>query len=174
LLSSYPCTNPLQIAFQGGQAPYEDGLYRPFPYKYYGYPKVARNALEEDATEQKLMHSGLEVQPVAKRLLRPRYLCFLKEPHNPELCGWTPELVDERTGGPNKDEVLSYIFVAYTAEQFRTNDDFIALHRIAERAARDAGVQAYWIGCTCMPEREKIHEDVSTRQGNLLCLDQPY
>lgn len=107
------------------------------------------------------MSGGLEVQPVAKRLIRPRFLCFLKEPGNLELCGWNAEYVDERAGGSNRDEVLSYIFVAYTAEQFRTNDDFIALHRIAERAARDAGVQGYWIGCTCMPEREKIHEDVS-------------
>jgi hypothetical protein len=107
------------------------------------------------------MQSGMEIQPEAKRLIRPRYLCFLNDPNDLELRGWAPKLVDERTGGPNKDEVLSYIFVAYTAEQFRSNDDFIALHRIAERAARDAGVQAYWIGCTCMPEREKIHDDVS-------------
>jgi hypothetical protein len=108
-----------------------------------------------------MMLGGVELQPVAKRLVRPRFLCFLNDPSNPELCGWTAEDVDVRTGGPNKDEVLSYIFVAYTAEQFRTSEDFIALHGIAERAARDAGVQGYWIGCTCMPERDKIHEDVS-------------
>jgi len=56
---------------------------------------------------------------------------------------------------------LSYIFVAYTAEQFRNDEDLMALHQIADAAARNAGVMAYWVGCSCMPEPEQLEEDVS-------------
>ena len=67
---------------------------------------------------------------------------------------WITQYRDERN--------LSYIFVAYTVEQFSHNNrkDMEELHRIAEKAARDAGVAAYWIGCSCMPEVAKVHEDV--------------
>lgn len=56
---------------------------------------------------------------------------------------------------------LSYIFVAYTAEQFQSNEDLMALHQIADAAARNAGVTAYWVGCSCMPQPEQLQEDVS-------------
>lgn len=36
----------------------------------------------------------------------------------------------------------------------------LALHQIAEAAARNAGVPAYWVGCSCMPEPENMEEDV--------------
>lgn len=57
---------------------------------------------------------------------------------------------------------LSYIFVAYTAEQFKSNDDLMALHQIADAAARNAGVLAYWVGCSCMPDQDQLQEDVSS------------
>jgi len=56
---------------------------------------------------------------------------------------------------------LSYVFIAYTAEQFQNTEDLIALHKIADAAARNAGVMAYWIGCSCMPEPDQMQEDVS-------------
>jgi hypothetical protein len=37
----------------------------------------------------------------------------------------------------------------------------LALHQIAEAAARNAGVPAYWVGCSCMPEPENMEEDVN-------------
>ena len=55
---------------------------------------------------------------------------------------------------------LEYIFIAYTAEQFKTPEDLFVLHQIADAAARNAGVSAYWVGCSCMPEN--LHEDVRT------------
>jgi hypothetical protein len=55
---------------------------------------------------------------------------------------------------------LSYIFVAYTAEQFKDND-LMALHQMADAAARNAGVMAYWVGCSCMPDQDQLQEDVS-------------
>jgi hypothetical protein len=54
---------------------------------------------------------------------------------------------------------LSYIFIAYTAEQFQSGDDFKVLHEMADAAARNAGVMAYWVGCSCMPD-EQMEEDV--------------
>lgn len=54
---------------------------------------------------------------------------------------------------------LNYIFVAYTAEQFQGPEDLRALHQIADAAARNAGVMAYWIGCSCMPD-DNMQEDV--------------
>lgn len=55
---------------------------------------------------------------------------------------------------------LLYIFVAYTAEQFQTTDDLRVLHQIADAAARNAGVMAYWVGCSCMPDENQLSEDV--------------
>jgi hypothetical protein len=55
---------------------------------------------------------------------------------------------------------LSYVFIAYTAEQFNTPEDFGVLHQMADVAARNAGVIAYWVGCSCMPDNQ-LEEDVS-------------
>lgn len=56
---------------------------------------------------------------------------------------------------------LSYIFIAYTAEQFQSAEDLRVLHQIADEAARNAGVMAYWVGCSCMPDADQLQEDVS-------------
>lgn len=68
--------------------------------------------------------------------------------------------VEEWISQNNVEHTLSYIFVAYTAEQFRSSEDLMALHQIADAAARNAGVMAYWVGCSCMPEPEQLQEDV--------------
>jgi hypothetical protein len=56
---------------------------------------------------------------------------------------------------------LPYLFVAYTADHF-SNDpsDLDALLDIAEAATRNAGLAAFWIGCSCMPEPQNMEEDV--------------
>jgi hypothetical protein len=63
--------------------------------------------------------------------------------------------IDQYKSGQN----LSYIFVAYTAEQFNAPDDFRVLHQMADVAARNAGVTAYWVGCSCMPDNQ-LQDDV--------------
>jgi hypothetical protein len=50
--------------------------------------------------------------------------------------------------------------VAYTAEQFKSNEDLRALHQIADAAARNAGAMAYWVGCSCMPDPAEMTQDV--------------
>lgn len=77
--------------------------------------------------------------------------------------------LDEWIAKYKSERILEYLFVAYTAEQFRNNEkDMKDLHYIAEKAARDAGLPAYWIGCSCMPEKEKVHEDVGFRMSSYL------
>lgn len=97
-----------------------------------------------------------DVNPVAERVLRPRYLCFLREQGKPAMI----MNVDEWITQYKSERDLSFVFIAYTAEQFQTNDDFMALHQMADAAARNAGVMAYWVGCSCMPEPDQLQEDV--------------
>jgi hypothetical protein len=79
------------------------------------------------------------------------------------MRGWHRESVEHWTQSNGSDNPLSYVFIAYTSEQFYTDDDYQALHGLAERAARDAKVDAYWVGCTCMPEAQHLQEDVIPR-----------
>ncbi|KAL6707094.1 hypothetical protein ACN47E_004846 [Coniothyrium glycines] len=130
-----------------------NGAYDCVPYQYWGYPKVAKNALEMDrpaGTVSKLTN------PVAERVLRPRYLCFLRSEGEPAMImnveEWITQYKSERS--------LSYVFVAYTAEQFQTTEDLRVLHQMADAAARNAGVMAYWVGCSCMPDQDQLQEDV--------------
>ncbi|KAF2129101.1 hypothetical protein P153DRAFT_397288 [Dothidotthia symphoricarpi CBS 119687] len=123
-----------------------NGRYDPVPYRYHGYPKVARNELELSTPG---CRSQKETNPVAERVLRPRYLCVLREQGVPAMI-----VKVEDNSAP-----LSYVFIAYTVEQFRSNEDKIALHKMADAAARNAGVSAYWVGCSCMPD-DQLQEDV--------------
>ncbi|CAN9403423.1 unnamed protein product [Alternaria alternata] len=137
--------SPAEIPSRNG------GNYDPVPYQYFGYPKVAKNAIE--------MHKpkGLassEANPIAERVLRPRYLCFLREQGKPAMIIKVEDWLAQQNG-----HSLSYVFIAYTAEQFNTPDDFRVLHEIADAAARNAGVIAYWVGCSCMPDNQ-LEEDV--------------
>ncbi|XPS68045.1 hypothetical protein M3J09_000341 [Ascochyta lentis] len=131
--------------------PRNGGCYDPVPYHYYGYPKVARNTMELDNPR-----SRSDANPVAERILRPRYLCFLREQGEPALIMNVEEWITQYKAQRN----LSYIFIAYTAEQFQSSDDYMALHQMADAAARNAGVMAYWVGCSCMPEPDQLQEDV--------------
>jgi hypothetical protein len=60
-----------------------NGRYDMFPYGYSGYPKVCRNLLESDTSIARRV--GEETNPIAERILRPRYLCFLREPGTPAM-----------------------------------------------------------------------------------------
>lgn len=72
--------------------------------------------------------------------------------------------VDQYIAQYRAENTLKYVFVAYTAEQFRMPDDLQALHQIADAAARNAGATAYWVGCSCMPDKETLQDDVRILQ----------
>jgi hypothetical protein len=107
-----------------------------FPYKHWGYPKAARNVLENPPSAK-----NYDNEPISTRVLGPRYLCFLDNPMDENMPGASVLLTDQTTAN------TEYIFIGYTAEQFdhRSIDDMNALHIIAEKAARDAGVVTYWL-----------------------------
>ncbi|KAF2878579.1 hypothetical protein BDV95DRAFT_624977 [Massariosphaeria phaeospora] len=139
---------------RGAETPVRNnGFYDPFPYRYIGYPKTARNVLELDSPRG---HALGETNPVSERILRPRYLCFLRQPGEPCLI----MKVEDWIAQYKAESRLSYIMVAYTAEQFKSNEDLAVLHQIADAAARNAGVLAYWVSCSCMPDQEHLQEDV--------------
>lgn len=167
----YDVTDTFQVGTPFGAPTYrrDSGSYDPIPYISVGYPKVCRNLPENEASQNQMLNG---TNPISERILRPRYLCFLSNPGEPAIImnveeyvclhsKLNPMLSTHRWSAQHKSESnLSYIMVAYTAEQFTTNDDLYALHKIADTAARNAGVHAYWIGCSCMPEKQSLEDDV--------------
>lgn len=88
------------------------------------------------------------------RLLRPRYLCLADEEAEERIVS---VLQWERLYGPEAS--LEYLFIAYTAEQFPSYEDLDELHAIAAQAAKAAGLPAYWIACSCMPNDDRALPD---------------
>lgn len=86
--------------------------------------------------------------------MRPRQLCLLRDEEGIVIVNVSEW---EAVHGS-----IEYLFICYTTEQFshESNEDMDELHRIAEAATRRAGVAAYWLACSCMPEDEELFEDV--------------
>lgn len=134
------------------------GRYEPFKYHYWGFAKVSSNPRELAASRESHAPTHFqEANPIMERPLRPRYLCFLREESGVDIRNvgtWEAA----HAGGAS----LEYLFVAYSTKQFDHNsiEDMEELHRIAGAAARRAGVPAYWIACSCMPDETEQSEDV--------------
>ncbi|KAF4152479.1 hypothetical protein CNMCM6936_008043 [Aspergillus lentulus] len=130
-----------------------NGRYEQFKYHYWGYSKVSSNAYEiQPSRASELSANGQEVNAMSERPLRPSRLCLLRREQGIEIinvCEW------EAVHG-----TIDYLFICYTAEQFSGSTDLDELHRIAEAAARTAGVMAYWIACSCMRDDHEQSEDV--------------
>lgn len=63
-----------------------------------------------------------------------------------------------------KGQSLTYVFVAYFTQHFAqgNDEDMFALSKIAEDAAKAAGVAAYWVGASNMSDEVlEIEKDVS-------------
>ena len=145
-----------------------DGKYDLFPYRFWGYPYQARNP-QEDKTGMSNQSNGplkpstalqsepreaskSALNPISERPVEPKYLCFLKKTQGMEIrtvSQWKSETRKEAT----------YILVSYTSEQFRTEEEQLFLHDVGEHAARAAGVQAYWVGCSCLGKTKQEQED---------------
>lgn len=48
------------------------------------------------------------------------------------------------------DARLEWVFVSYTSSQFKSDADMYYLHQVGQHAARAAGVNAYWLACSCL------------------------
>jgi hypothetical protein len=116
-----------------------NGWYDAFLYRFWGYPKVARNPREDRNP----------IRPLLDRMLGPRFLCFIEGDKHFVV----------HIDASNND--TPYVFVSYTAQQFDDNNtkDLDALSLMAERAARDAGVRAFWLASSCMSAAH-LEEDV--------------
>lgn len=75
-------------------APRNNGNYDPIPYQFWGYPKVAKNALETDRPRGTPLTL---TNPIAERVLRPRYLCFLRGEGEPAMIMNVEEWYAERS-----------------------------------------------------------------------------
>ncbi|KAJ5170135.1 uncharacterized protein N7500_002918 [Penicillium coprophilum] len=129
-----------------------NGRYEQFKYHYWGYSKVPANISEAMPLEASIPSAHRQnITGISHRPLRPRRLCLLQD-DGIEIVN-----VEE---WETLHESLEYLFICYIANQFGTNEEKDELHRIAEAAARRAGVDAYWVGCSCMPEDEELVEDV--------------
>ena len=139
------------------------GGYFPFPYRYWGTFKVARNSKEDVRASRAIHWNETTKELKGERILRPTYLMHLKSPDQQDMLGckrikdaeWNAQQTDKNM------KYLPYVFVAYTADQFTQDPtDLKALLQIAEKATRRAGMPAFWIGCSCMPDEATIEEDV--------------
>ena len=124
--------------------------------------KVARNLLEEKVAKKYAEHAPQKTNPVANRLLRPRYLCVLNDPESSDMAGWQTVFSNDWMKEHRSIRPLPYLFISYTTEQFPSNSaaHCDALCRVAERAARAEGLPAYWLGCACMPDSDQLQDDV--------------
>ena len=148
------------------------GYYDPFPYRFWGYPLDARNLKEDeaaaafhsastemsssdDAVRRRIRQAAKkQPNPVTERPLEPKYLCFLTGSK-----GVKREIVSEWK--QTHEQKLTYVFVSYTAEQFKTREEMRFLHEIGEHAARKEGASAYWVGCSCLgSEESEVEENV--------------
>ncbi|KAL1615920.1 hypothetical protein SLS54_008754 [Diplodia seriata] len=151
------------VFYDDGAQERNGGNYDVFPYRYHSYAKVARNVLEYPSSSVLELGAPNTVteakNSVMERLLNPRYLCVLRNPSDKKTNqGVNIERIEEG----NNSTAGSYLFIAYTAEQFshRSEEDMQALHAIAETATRAAGLPAYWVGCSCMPDETEMEDDV--------------
>ena len=144
------------------------GKYDPLPYRFWGYPYHARNP-QEDKVEMSNQSSGLlhssaasqpqvknatisALNPISERPVEPKYLCFLRKTEGMDIR--TVSEWKNDTGGE-----ATYVLISYTSEQFRTEEEQLFLHKVGEHAARAAGVQAYWVGCSCLGKTKQEQED---------------
>lgn len=145
-----------------------NGKYDPLCYVFWGYPYHARNPQEQRIEVPNQPHGLLQpsaaprsqliqatktaLNPISERPVEPKYLCFLKNTQGLEIrevSQWKKEHGKEAT----------YILVSYTSEQFKTEEEELFLHDVGEHAARAAGVEAYWVGCSCLGKTEEEREN---------------
>ncbi|ETI27517.1 hypothetical protein G647_09708 [Cladophialophora carrionii CBS 160.54] len=144
-----------------GVSPYS--RYSNFPYRYWGYPKIARNQLEHiPGTRKSGGDENAGAHPVSERPLYPRRLCFV-DSANKDRSGihlYDVELWLQQHNMIEHD--MRFIVVAYTSTQFAdTDEDTEALHAIAREAAIQNKCPAYWVGSACMSEDPvELEQDV--------------
>jgi hypothetical protein len=163
-----------------------NGNYAPLPYRFSRYPKLTRNVLEANPKSPETSSSSRanaqihgqvlsrapNEHPVTdgattkdgmilstnERLHGPRKLFILHDPESSELKGHSLYSIEDWAQF-RRQHKTNYLFIGYTANQFKKEADFNELYDTAERAARKAGVQAFWVANGCLDRGND--EDVS-------------
>ncbi|KAM5353869.1 hypothetical protein ACJ41O_000519 [Fusarium nematophilum] len=158
VLRALPAAIAMALFWDGKPTVIQRNLYyAPVLYNFHGDAKVWSNLLE-NRKGLSLMARNNQIY----HMLRPRYLCFLREPFSDENRGVDVRSVAEWENSDGEDVNLGYLFVAYSTEHFNhgSEQDMIALHHIAETACRAAKQPAYWIACSCMRDENELESDV--------------
>lgn len=91
------------------------GCYDPVPYRFWSYPKIARNYFENKDAQLHVKFSHANDFRHSERSLSPRYLCFLdsQTEQNPRGRHDPQTWVDKHNGNAQP----TYIFISYTCEK---------------------------------------------------------
>lgn len=136
------------------------GKYPPVLHIYWGDAKVWSNLLENSRELSQLARNTSLYRP-----LKPRNLCLLTS------NGYNFIDVDQWEREPG-NRTLSYLFVAYSSDHFDNDvdEDMEELHDIGMTAAREAGVDAFWVAGSCMRDPAELENDVSILDSELPCV----
>lgn len=139
-----------------------NGFYEAFPYKDWQYSYDARNEHEnrpsqvkDDRRPQTIISKTYQGRPLIGKIERksePAYVCLVDGMQIINVAEW-------RANHGNQ-AALEYVLVSYTSEQFNSEEDLLSLHEIGKHAARAAGVDAYWLGCSCLGTEAEIEQNV--------------
>ena len=132
------------------------------PYKDWQYAYDARNKSENTPPEgethtstQFTANKGSISQSLvgnSKRVSEPQYLCLAANMERIRVQDWR-----EKYGTSAK---LDYVFVSYTSRQFNTTEDWKYLCEVGRHAAQNAGVEAFWVGCSCLGSKNELEQNV--------------
>ncbi len=132
------------------------------PYRDWQYAYDARNKSENTPPEGKTHTStqftanegsiGRSLVGNSKRVSEPQYLCLAANMERIRVQDWR-----EKYGTSAK---LDYVFVSYTSRQFNTTEDWNYLCEVGRHAAQDAGVEAFWVGRSCLGSKDELEQNV--------------
>ena len=151
----YQISLPIQVA----ATPSNFGRYDAFLYKDWRYPLDARNKLENKHDRNVGNQDAQTGIGKIERLAEPDFLCFLKSDDAvfpSRVSDWRLQNIEETT--------TSYVFVSFTAMQFKTLDDKKYLRDVGRHAARAVGVSAYWVSTSCLYDLNQTNEGERERQ----------
>ncbi|KAI9660918.1 MAG: hypothetical protein M1821_009245 [Bathelium mastoideum] len=151
------------------------GNYPPFPYSYAGFPKSAKNAFEDQdkkaplqidrvrADNEQFIDARNALNKRLGRSMEPKRLCIRKPPgqrlpDQPEFKLWDVSAWKEANPA---EPVPPYLFMSFTNEQFNEAECGSALDYLqfmAEYAALDAKVEAFWCSSSCIAKRDDIRD----------------
>lgn len=139
-----------------------NGFYESIPYKDWQYPYDARNQFENPPSKEKdnkgaqsAAKERSEGRPLVgkiERISEPQYLCLTANMERIEVQKWRK---DHGNGAK-----LEYVLVSYTGSQFSTKKDFYYLCKVGQHAAQAAGVEAFWVGCSCLGSEPELEQNV--------------